>query len=58
MHIGALPAYVSVHHFHPGTQGDQKCASESLECELEMVVSNHVGSGKQTNSLWKHDWSY
>lgn len=51
MHIGALPAYISAHHSYPGTQGDQKCASESLECGLEMVVSNHVGSGNQTYIL-------
>ena len=36
----------------PGAYGGPK-ASDPLNLELQMVVSCHVGAGKQTNALYK-----
>ena len=38
----------------PGTQGGQKRA-DSLELELQMVVSCRMGAGTQTQVLWKKE---
>ena len=38
---------------HTSAPGGQKQVSNSLELELQMVVSCHVGAGNLTQVLWK-----
>ena len=40
--------------YRPGSQGDQKRASDALELELEMVVRCHESAGNQTVALCKN----
>lgn len=49
MSVGVMPACISVYH--------QKRASDSLELELQMIVSCHVGAGNQTLVLWKSSYT-
>ena len=44
--MNVLPACISVHHCVLCTYRGQKQASESLELELQITVSCHVGAGK------------
>lgn len=45
MCMGFLPACLCMHHVHAGSLGGQKRALNSLELELQAVVSHHVGAG-------------
>lgn len=48
--MGVLPACLGR---VPGARGGQKSVFESLGLELQIVVSHHVGAGKQTQVLHK-----
>lgn len=40
-------------HMYAGLLGSQKRASNAMELELKATVSHHVGSGSQTQELYK-----
>lgn len=47
MRVGALPAYMSIHHICSILE-DKKKVLDLLELGLQMVVSYHVGAGNRT----------
>lgn len=49
--------YMFVHHMHamPGVCRSQKSVPDTLEAELQMVVSHHVKAGNQTQLLCKNN---
>ena len=49
--------FVSMYVCVPHVIGVQKGVLGALELELQMVVSHHVGAGKQTWVLWKNQCS-
>lgn len=53
MQMGVLPSCMDVHHIHAEPmEARTKSVSDPLELELQMVVSNHVGAGNQTQ-IWE-----
>lgn len=48
MYMNVLSACIHVHYMCEVTYVDQKRASDSLELELEIVVSSHVDAGNET----------
>jgi hypothetical protein len=47
MYIGVLMAYMSMNYFGVWNQGKSEKCVESLEPEIQTVVSHHVGAGNR-----------